>query len=301
VSPACIRHFWLHGYRHHRPGFSCVFAVSHHVPHHAARSPLRGARPVLYRPGYLRQSMGGLPSRPPCQRACGWRMMGACSSRSRDGPGVPGSLVGDVKVVDRKRQTVPVLPRWVTLFGVLAFVATVLGLVVLLDVRYQRAVGQEFLDAGVATVADHVEVVVRYGKGGSFIDEVEVTFSIGPERRVATLSNSLGDPEGNAAGRHPPATGTRYAAPLQILYKPGDPSQVIALADAESFAGDTQTESYLAGAVAIGSTATIAIVVGWLACLRLRSGKAKRSGAPGNSRRRRGHTEVGGRHRRVDG
>jgi hypothetical protein len=196
---------------------------------------------------------------------------------------------------------VPVLPRWVTLFGVLAFVATVLGLIVLLDVRYQRAVGQEFLNAGVVTVADHVEIVVRYGKGGSFIDEVEVTFSIGPERRVATLSNSLGDPEGNAAGRHPPATGTRYAAPLQILYKPGDPSQVIALADAESFTDDTQTQSYLAGAVAIGGTATITIVVGWLACLWLQSGGVKHSRPAGKSRRRPGRTEISGRHRRVDG
>jgi hypothetical protein len=197
-------------------------------------------------------------------------------------------------VVDRKRQTVPTFPRLASVLGAFALVATLLGLV---DIRHQRAVAQEFLDTGVATVADQVEVAVRYGKGGSYIDEVEVTFVVATERHVVTLSNSLGDPEGNADGRHPPAAGTRYATPLRILYKPDDPSQVIALVDAEDFAAETGTPSDIAGVIAIGGTTTAAVAAGWL----LRSGGADHAERRGGGRRRRICAELSGRHRRVDG
>ena len=73
---------------------------------------------------------------------------------------------------------VPSIPRWASVVGAFALVATVLGLVALLDIRHQRAVAQEYLDTGVETVADQVEVRVRYSKGGSYIDEVEVTFRV---------------------------------------------------------------------------------------------------------------------------
>ncbi|MEU4607430.1 hypothetical protein AB0F43_30975 [Kribbella sp. NPDC023972] len=214
---------------------------------------------------------------------------------------MPGSLVGDVLVVDRKRQTVSAFPRLASVLGAFALVATLLGLVALLDIRHQRAVAQEFLDTGVATVADQVEVAVRYGKGGGYIDEVEVTFVVATERHVATLSNSLGDLEGNADGRHPPAAGTRYATPLRILYKPDDPSQVIALVDAEDFAAAAGTPSDIAGVVAIGGTTTVAVAAGWLAYSRLRSGEADPAERPGGGRRRRIGAELSGRHRRVDG
>jgi hypothetical protein len=215
--------------------------------------------------------------------------------------GVPGSLVGDVLCSRPKEDTVPAISRWASVLGAFALVATLLGLVALLDIRHQRAVAQEFLDTGVETMADQVEVAVRYGKGGSYIDAVEVTFVVAPERHVATLSNSLGDPEGNADGRHPPAIGTRYAAPLRILYKPDDPSQVIALVDAEDFAAVSATPSDIAGVVAIGGTTTIAVTAGWLASSRLRSGGMDRGQRRAGRRRRRLAAEMSGRHRRVDG
>ncbi|MFG1912339.1 hypothetical protein [Kribbella sp. NPDC048928] len=75
--------------------------------------------------------------------------------------------------------------------GVFALVATVFGAGALLDMRNQQAVAHDFLETGVGTVADGVELTVRYGKGGSYIDTVEVTFAVATERH------------------------TRYAAPLQ--------------------------------------------------------------------------------------
>ena len=161
-------------------------------------------------------------------------------------------------------------PRWSSVLGAFALVATCLGFVAFLDIRHQRAVGQEYLDTGVETVADQVELRVRYGRGGSYIDEVEVTYVVAAERRQATLTNSLGDPESNADGRHPPEAGTRYAAPLRILYKPDDPTQVIALVDAEYFTTDTGTPASVAASVAIGGTTTIALGLSWIAYARLR-------------------------------
>jgi hypothetical protein len=175
---------------------------------------------------------------------------------------------------------VPSVPRWASVVGAFALVATVLGLVALVDIRHQRAVGQEYLDTGVETVADQVEVRVRYGKGGSYIDAVEVGFVAGAERHLATLWNNLGDPEGNADGRHPPAVGTRYAAPLRILYKPDDPTQVIAAVDAEDFATDSGTPSAVAGLIAIGGTILIATLAGWTASARLLS--PRRPATPNN-------------------
>lgn len=162
------------------------------------------------------------------------------------------------------------LPRWASVLGIYALLATAFGVVAVLDIHHQQTVAQEFLNIGTATTADVVEIDVRYGKGGSSIDTVEVTFVVATQRHLATLSNSLGDPEGNSEGRHPPTAGTRYAAPLRILYKPDDPSQVMALVDAEDFAADTGIPSGVSGLVAIGGTTSVAIAACWLAYSRLR-------------------------------
>ncbi|NIK59228.1 hypothetical protein [Kribbella shirazensis] len=191
--------------------------------------------------------------------------------------------------------------RWVSVLGVFALVATILGLVALLDIRHQRAVAQDFLDTGVEMIADQVEVAVWYGRGGDYVDEVEVTFVVATKRVVATLSNSLGDPEGNAEGRHPPAAGTRYAAPLRIVYKPEDPSQVMALVDAEEFAADSATPAGVAGIVTIGGTTTVAIAVGRLAQWRLLSGRVDRAERRRVGRPRGTGDGSTGRHRRADG
>jgi hypothetical protein len=185
--------------------------------------------------------------------------------------GVPGSLVGNVLVVGQRTHLMLNVPRWASVLGVYTLLATLFGVVAILGTRHQQTVAQEYLDLGIATAADGVEVDVQYGKGGSYIDTVEVTFVVATQRHVAALSNSLGDPEGNSEGRHPPAPGTRYAPPLRILYKPDDPSQVMALADAEDLAADTGIPSGSSGLVAIGGTISIAVAGGWLAYSRLQS------------------------------
>ncbi len=89
--------------------------------------------------------------------------MSLSCSRAMD-HGVPGSLVGDIFVVDRKRQYMRVFRRWVSVLGVYALVATVLGLVAVLNTRHQRAVAQDFLDTGVQTIANSVEVAGSTGR-----------------------------------------------------------------------------------------------------------------------------------------
>ena len=97
--------------------------------------------------------------------------------------------------------------------------------------------------------------------------------STGSQR--ATLTNSLGDAQGNDLGRHAPDAGTRYAAPLKVLYKPEDPAQVIAVVDAEDFAADSATPTVAAGMISVGGT--IALMVGVSAILDARLRRRWRS------------------------
>jgi hypothetical protein len=181
------------------------------------------------------------------------------------------------------KLSVDISSRWVAVVGAFALVVAVLGVVVFLDVRYQRAVAQDFLTTGVETVADQVELHVDTGKGGSYIDEVEVVFAVSTESHCATLTNSLGDPDGNEVGQHPPDAGTRYAPPLTILYKPEDPAQVIALVDAQEFATESGTFAVAGGMVSIGGTTAVMVGVSLSLDARLR-GRRWRSWHAGRHR-----------------
>jgi hypothetical protein len=167
------------------------------------------------------------------------------------------------------------VPQWGSAVGAIALVIATLGVVVLLDVRHQRDVADDFLANGTVTVVDHVELHVRTGKGGDYIDEVEVAFAASTGSQRATLTNSLGDPQGNDLGRHVPDAGTRYASPLKVLYKPEDPAQVIAVVDAEEFAADSATPAVAAGMVSVGGT--IALIVGVSTILNARLRRRWRS------------------------
>jgi hypothetical protein len=101
-----------------------------------------------------------------------------------------------------------------------------------------------------------VELQVSNGKGGRFVDEVEVAAfepATGGSQRT-TLVNALGDAEGAAVGRRAPGPGTRYAMPLTVVYKPSDPTQAIALVDARESASDRETPAVGLGMVAVGVT-----------------------------------------------
>ncbi|WP_427892802.1 hypothetical protein ACQHIV_07845 [Kribbella sp. GL6] len=158
--------------------------------------------------------------------------------------------------------------RLVSGLGVFAVLAVVFGVVAIVDDRHQRSVGREFLATGTRTVATDVVLQVRTSRGDEYIDSVDVVF--GSHR--AMLSESQGDPEGNGVGDHPPNAGTRYAAPLPVLYKADDPTQVIAAVDAEEFAARSGIPGFAQGAIALGGTVGIGLgAVWWIAGRRGRA------------------------------
>jgi hypothetical protein len=131
-----------------------------------------------------------------------------------------------------QRQRVDRLDHWIRVFGALGLVIAVCGVVVFFDTRYQRNMARDFLARGVPSVATEIELRVKSGRGGTYVDEVEVVFptETGPRQR-ATLNANLGDPEGAEPGHRQPSPGSRYASPLALLYLPQD-KQVIAAVDA---------------------------------------------------------------------
>ena len=127
--------------------------------------------------------------------------MNLSCSRAMD-HGVPGSLVGDIFVVDRKRQYMPLFPRWVSVLGAYTLAATVLGLVALLDTRHQRADAQDFLDTGVQTMADSVEVAhgcccqaEQIKKSGGAVDRA-ASMLVRPDGTVVSAGGTGGRADG---------------------------------------------------------------------------------------------------------
>lgn len=136
------------------------------------------------------------------------------------------------------------------------------GVVVTLDTAYQRGLSADLLANGVEATATEVELRVITGKGGTFIDEVDVAFQTADGQLVnAELIANLGDPEGAESGRQAPAPGTRYAAPLPLRYDPDLPSDVIAVVDAQFFANDDETLWVGGGLTAAG--AVLILVTGF--------------------------------------
>lgn len=127
--------------------------------------------------------------------------------------------------------------RAVGWLGVIALAVAVLGVIVQLDVRHQRGIGEDFLAHGVRAVATEVELEIESGKGGTSVDVVRVLFRTAEGQEIrSTLTSPLGDPEGAREGRRAPAPGTRYAVPLELRYRAAAPTEVIALVDAEDIA-----------------------------------------------------------------
>lgn len=141
-----------------------------------------------------------------------------------------------------------VVTRWSGTLGAFAVVAVILGVVAILDTRDQRALARSFLAVGTYVVANDVVLDVHSGRGGDYIETVDVSF--GNQR--ATLTNFAGDPEGNALGAHSPDAGSRYAPPLPVLYKPDAPREAMALVDADELAAARSVPWFSLGAIAVG-------------------------------------------------
>ncbi|HZX05069.1 hypothetical protein [Kribbella sp.] len=160
--------------------------------------------------------------------------------------------------------------RWVSGLGVFAVIAVVFGVVSIVDDHQRRAVGRDLLASGTRTVATDVVVHVTTGRSGDYLNTVDVVF----DGRRLSLSDNVGDAEGNDVGEHAPNAGTRYAAPLPVVYKRDDPGRLLAVADAEEFAAYPNVSGFAAGAIALGGTVMIGLGVAWLVAGR-RSARAR--------------------------
>lgn len=159
-------------------------------------------------------------------------------------------------------------PTWL---GVPALIAVVIGLLVLAEVLTRQGLSRELLKSGIETTADSVQLVVYPGKGDPLVDDITVKFRTVDGTPVqAVLERNEDDPQGMPEGRQSPAAGTRYAMPLQIIYRPSDPSIVLASVDAHEWVADHRTPRIGAGLLAGG----LAVVL--LAALLLTRGARQR-------------------------
>ncbi|TWD83015.1 hypothetical protein FB561_4166 [Kribbella amoyensis] len=127
--------------------------------------------------------------------------------------------------------------RWRLNLGAPTLALAIAGAVVLADTLAQRDVARDFLSTGRPATAYEVELKFSDGKGGLYIDRVDVVLrSAAGELVHADLKEFLGDAEGAKDGRQPPKPGTRYAPPLPILYQQDEPTEVIAVVDANDLA-----------------------------------------------------------------
>ncbi|GAB2665454.1 hypothetical protein [Kribbella swartbergensis] len=131
---------------------------------------------------------------------------------------------------------------WPTWIGLPAVVLIVLGVLVLVDVTSRQRLSRELLDSGIETVADSVQVEVTGGAGRPAIQEVRVDFTAGVDRIRSTLEYIDSDRQGMPEGVQAPAPGTRYAVPLLLVYRQSDPSTVLAVADAQRWVADKNTQ-----------------------------------------------------------
>ncbi|TDD46340.1 hypothetical protein E1263_36815 [Kribbella antibiotica] len=151
--------------------------------------------------------------------------------------------------------------RGATWLGVPALVLALIGTGILIDALDRRDLGRELLNAGGETVATSVQLDVYPGKGDPGIGEVRVEFIAAGQQVRTVLSDYQDDAQGMREGAQPPAAGTRYAMPLQIVYRPSDPSVALAAADAHLWVEDSETRRVSTGLVVGGSALVLAAMV----------------------------------------
>jgi hypothetical protein len=121
-------------------------------------------------------------------------------------------------------------------------IIAVLGAMILLDVGRRQDLSRDLLDNGHFAIADAVQVDVARLHEVSAITAVHVGFAAADGRYIITeLADSESVAQGMRDGQQPPPTGTEYAAPLQVVYEPAEPGQVLAVADAERWSIDQTT------------------------------------------------------------
>ncbi|HEY3562531.1 MAG TPA: hypothetical protein VGL05_33930 [Kribbella sp.] len=106
------------------------------------------------------------------------------------------------------------------------------GLLGFLDINERQTLSRELIGTGVVTTARSVRIDVE-GIRDPLVEQMQVEFRTTAGEPVrAVLYRWEDDPQGMLEGSQEPRTGTRYAMPLQIVYRASDPSTVLATADA---------------------------------------------------------------------
>jgi hypothetical protein len=139
----------------------------------------------------------------------------------------------------------------------------IVGGLILADILYRQSVSRHLLTDGVATTAETVQLNIYPNKGTPIVGEVVITFrGTGGQVVHAQLSDfEDDDPHGLAEeGTLPPPAGTRYAAPLAIIYDPAEPATVLAKADAQLWLADRRTPTIGIGMIAGGLVVTIVAI-----------------------------------------
>jgi hypothetical protein len=155
-------------------------------------------------------------------------------------------------------------PTWL---GVPALVAALVGVLILIEVLTRQGLSRDLLKSGIETTADSVQLVVYPGKGDPLVEDITVKFHTADGTPAqAVLNNNEDDPQGMPEGQQTPAVGTRYAMPLKIIYRPSDPSTVLASVDAHEWVADHETPrigaALLAGGLAVTLLAAILLTRG---------------------------------------
>ena len=148
-------------------------------------------------------------------------------------------------------------PTW---FGVTALIVAVCGALILLEVLQRQHLSRDMLEAGTFAIADTVRVDRAPGRGTSTVAGVHVSFRASDGRPVDTTLIDYEYAQGMAEGIQTPRPGTRYAAPLQVIYKPAAPQQAVAMVDARQWTADRRTPRVGAGMLAGGLTITLIAV-----------------------------------------
>ncbi|MFI5732617.1 hypothetical protein ACIA49_21035 [Kribbella sp. NPDC051587] len=140
-----------------------------------------------------------------------------------------------------------------TWLGVPAVVAVLIGLALFTTSHDRQQLSRELLRGGGAAVASSVQVEV-VGRRGALIERLQVGYTTGDGRQLqVNVSDYDSDSQDMAEGVHPPAAGTRYAAPLRVVYRQSDPSVVLATVDAEKWAADANTPRYGFALLVVGA------------------------------------------------
>jgi hypothetical protein len=129
------------------------------------------------------------------------------------------------------------------LLGIAGLILALYGSIAVIELTNRAEIGQEFLSTGTPAVADQVELEVGVGKGAPFLGEVQVVFTAASRQSIRTYLVWI-DVETQITRneeRQTPEPGSGYAPPLRILYKQHDPSEAIAVADAERLVANRNT------------------------------------------------------------